>query len=133
MASTFNLSNAAASAEANAVCNLSASGTLAIYDGTQPATSDDAVTTQTKLAQVTFGSPAYHTAVDGAALAFPIAPATGLATGTAAWFRVTSSAGAAIFDGSVGTSGCDLNLDTIAVQAGALVTVTTGAFVQHKS
>ena len=133
MASTFNISNLAASISCNAVTNALSGGSLALYSGSQPATADTAITSQTKLVQVAFGSPAYGTASNGAALANAIAPSTGLANGTATWARYLTSAGLAIADGSVGTSGCDVNLDSTTIQAGALVTITGGTWVERKS
>ena len=39
------------------------------------------------------------------------------ATGTATWFRLTTSGGTAVVDGNVGTSGSDLNLTTTSIVA----------------
>jgi hypothetical protein len=133
VASTFNISNLAASTSCDAICGLLAGGKILIYDGAQPATCDTAITTQTKLAQVSFGSPAFTAASNGAALANAIAPGTGLANGDATWCRFVRSTGAVIADGSVGTSDCDLNVDTTTIQAGALVSVTSGTWVERKS
>lgn len=133
MASTFNISNYAASLSCTAITQALSGGTIALYSGAQPATTDTAITSQTKLVQLTFGSPAYGTVSNGAALANPIAPATGLANGTATWARYLTSGGLAVADGSVGTSGCDVNLDSTTIQAGALVTITGGTWVERKS
>jgi hypothetical protein len=48
------------------------------------------------------------------------------ATGTAAWFRAYKSDGVTgVLDGSVGTSGSDLNLNTTSIVSGATVAVTS--------
>jgi hypothetical protein len=47
------------------------------------------------------------------------------ATGTASWFRITDSAGNAVVDGDVGTSGSDLNLNTVSITSGVQVSVTS--------
>lgn len=134
MALTPKISNAAANAAANAVVDLLNSGKLQIYDGSQPATADDAITTQVLLAELTLGNPAFGDAVDGVATANAITGDTAAnATGTATWFRVLTSADAKMFDGSVGTSGCNLNLNSVAIQAGATVDVTSFTYTQPKS
>jgi hypothetical protein len=134
MASTYNISNSAASDAVNAVYSrLSSGGTMAFYDGTQPTTADIAITTQTLLATLHFGAPAFQAAVNGAAAANAIAPATGIANGTPTWFRLARADGTAVADGSVGTSGCDCNLDQETIQSGALVSVTQFTVVERKS
>lgn len=133
MASTFNISSAAASVACDALTARLDSGTLALYDGTQPATCGGAVGGATKLVEFTLGTPAYAPASDGTALVNAITPASAASGGTATWFRGRSASGATVCDGSVGTSGCDLNLSSTALQAGALVTVTGLAIVLRKS
>ena len=97
-------------------------GKLAIYDGTRPATGGTATT---KLAEFTLGSP-----FSGAASAGALSPTlpsntTGLAAGTATWFRITTSGGTFVIDGSVGTSGADLNLNTTTISVGVTVAITS--------
>jgi hypothetical protein len=96
-------------------------GKLAIYDGTRPATGGTATT---KLAEFTLGSP--FAAAAAAASLSPTLPSntTGLAAGTATWFRITTSGGTFVIDGSVGTSGADLNLNTTTISVGVAVAVT---------
>ncbi len=97
-------------------------GKLRIYDGTRPATGGSATTL---LAEFTLGSP-FAAAASAAALA-PTLPSntTGLAAGTATWFRIVTSANAAVIDGSVGTSGQDLNLNTTTISIGVTVAITS--------
>lgn len=97
-------------------------GKLQIYDGTRPATGGTATT---KLAEFTLGSP-FAAAASSASLS-PTLPSnvTGLAAGTATWFRITTSGGTAVIDGSVGTSGADLNLNTTTISVGVTVSVTS--------
>jgi hypothetical protein len=48
------------------------------------------------------------------------------ATGTAAFFRLLKSDGTTVlFDGTVGTSGCDLNLTDITLTAGETMSVSS--------
>ena len=133
MANNCTISNAAAKAAADAVVDLidggAGAGTLKIYDGSQPTNPDVAVSTQTLLATLTFSDPAFGAAADGApggvATADSITDDSSAdATSTAAWFRVADSNGVAVIDGSVGTSGADLNLNTTSIVTGAVVSIT---------
>lgn len=112
------LRNAQLDAITTAVGN---AGKLQIYDGTRPATGGTATT---KLAEFTLGSP-FAAAASSATLS-PTLPSnvTGLAAGTATWFRITTSGGTAVIDGSVGTSGADLNLNTTTISVGVTVSIT---------
>src|SRR4051794_25514811 len=103
MALSPKLSNAAASAGADAILALLNNGFLDIYDGTQPSTADTAVSTQTKLARLTFGATAFAAASNGAASANAItSDSSADATGTASWFRALKSDGTTVvYDGSV--------------------------------
>lgn len=134
MANNFKLSNAAANAEIDALTALLNNGYLRIYDGTQAATVDTAIGAQVLLAELRFGATAFGAGSDGVATANAITQdSSANATGTAAWFRALSSDGTtARCDGSVGTSGCDLNLNTVAIQSGAAVSVTSMTITQGK-
>jgi hypothetical protein len=50
------------------------------------------------------------------------------ATGTATWFRIVDSDGNFVIDGTVGTSGADLNLNTTAIVATESVSITSLTF-----
>ena len=100
-------------------------GTIKVYSGARPASPDDAAT-GTLLATFTLANPAFGTAASKAATINAVASVTGAATGTAGWFRAANSTGTAQFDGTVGTSGADLNLDTLNIVAGGTVGITGG-------
>ena len=96
-------------------------GKLQIYDGTRPATGGTATN---KLAEFTLGTP-FAAAAAAAALSPNLpANATGLLAGTATWFRIVTSAAAFVIDGSAGTSGTDLILNTATISVGVAVSVT---------
>jgi len=119
-------------------------GVLAIYTGSQPATADIAPT-GTLLLLISEASGAFVAGAVANGLNFdePVAGVigknstvwsdAGLATGTAGWFRFYSNsylsmgagAGAAsvCFDGSVGTSGADLNLSSTSIVLAATTTI----------
>lgn len=112
------LRNAQLDAITTAVGN---AGKLRIYDGTRPSTGGAATTL---LAEFTLGTP--FSGAAAAAVLSPTLPAdtTGVAAGTATWFRITTSGGAAVIDGSAGTSGADLILNTTTISIGVAVSVT---------
>jgi len=127
------LSNIGANAAANAICALLNSGYIDIYDGTQPANADTSITTQVKLARLSFGVTAFGSAVNGVSTANSItSDSTADATGTATWFRACKSDGSAVFDGSVGTSSANLVLSTVSITAGAVVGVTSCIYTESK-
>jgi len=134
MALNPHLSNAAANAAANAVTALLNSGYLRIYDGAQPANADTAITTQNKLAELRFGATAFGSAAAGVATANAITSDTNTVAGTAAWFRLFESDGTTVvLDGSVGTSGCDINLNTTSIASGGTLAMTAFTYTQSKS
>lgn len=134
MALNPKLSNAGANAEADAVVDLLDDGYLRIYDGTQPTNADTAVGSQVLLAELRFGNPAFGAASAGVATANAITQdSSANNTGTASWFRALKSDGSTVlFDGSVGASGCNLNLNTTSIVSGAPVSVTALTFTAQK-
>lgn len=119
----------AANTEVNALCTLLNSGFLDLYTGPQPTTADTALTTQTRLASLGFQVTACPSASGGSATANTLtADSDADATGTAAFYRAWKSDHTTpVFDGSVNTSGADLNVNDTFVAAHNAVTVT--AFV----
>jgi hypothetical protein len=100
-----------------------ASGLLRIYDGTRPATGGAATTL---LAELTCNATFAPAASGGVLTLNAITQdSSANATGTATWFRITTSGGTAVIDGSVGTSGSDLNLTTTAIVSGQPVSVSS--------
>lgn len=102
-------------------------GTIKVYTGSKPATVATAVT-GTLLATFTLADPSAAAAVAGVATGdfTPSITATVAATGTAGYFRVADSTGAAVFDGTVGTSGADMNFSSVAWVSGGTVELTAG-------
>lgn len=121
-------STEAANAGCDAMAALVNSGLLRIYSvgSGVPATVNTAITDQTLLAELTMNATAFGAAVDGVATANAItADSSANATGTASFFRICTSGGAARFQGLCGTSGSDLNLNTLSIVSGASVSVTS--------
>lgn len=138
MANSFKISNAAASAGADAMCALLNNGYLRIYDSTggtgQPATADTAIGSQVLLAELRFNATAFGSASNGVATANAFTQdSSANADGTATWFRALQSNGTSVVgDGSVGTSGSDLNLNSTTITTGIAVEVTSMTWTQGK-
>jgi hypothetical protein len=129
-------SDATTETAVNAAAALVNSGNISIYTGTQPVNANTALSGNTLLASCALGSPAFASATASGgtvtATANTISSDTSAAaTGTATWFRVYKSDGVTgAFDGEVGTSASDLNLNTVSIVAGATVSVTSFTIVQ---
>jgi hypothetical protein len=126
-------SNAAVSVKADALAAMLNGGTLKIYDGTQPATADTAVGAQVLLATLTFGNPAFGSAVNGVATANAITSDSDAdATGTATWCRALKSDGSVVCDGSVGTASANLILNTVSIVIHAAVSCSAYTLTEQK-
>ncbi|MFI7125980.1 hypothetical protein ACIBQ1_09820 [Nonomuraea sp. NPDC050153] len=101
-------------------------GRLRIYSGSQPASANDAAS-GTLLAEVNLANPAFSAASTGVAtlLGTPLST-TGVAAGTAGWFRIIDRNEATVVDGSAGTSGTELILNTATISIGVSVQITSG-------
>lgn len=135
MANSFRISNAAAKAMADTFddqVNIgSTASTIAIRSGTQPADPDTAAS-GTLLATLTFSDPAFGAASDGNPGGLLTANAitddsSADATNTAGYFRISATGTGAddVADGSVGTSGADLNFNTVSITSGSTVSITS--------
>lgn len=126
------LAQATANAMADAVDDRANGGSgaakIRIYSGTEPATADTALSGNTLLADFTCQDPAFGAASSGtitlAGVPLTVAAA---ATGTATFFRILQSdATTVVAQGTVGTSGQQLNLNTTSITSGVNVTITSG-------
>lgn len=127
MANNLKISTTAVNAQADTLSDLLDNGYLRIYDGTQPANANTAITTQVLLAELRFNATAAPAASGGVLTMNSITQdSSANNTGTATWFRALKSDGStAVFDGSVGTASCDLNLGSTSITSGASVAVTS--------
>lgn len=109
-------------------------GTINVYTGAKPASVATAAS-GTLLATFTLADPVAAAAAAGVATwdMSPTITATVAATGTAGWFRTADSTGAAVFDGTVGTSGADLNFSSVAWTSGGTVELTSGTTTEPTS
>ena len=78
-----------------------------------------------EVATLTFSDPAFGAAATGVATASAITSDTNATGGTVAKFRVFDSDSNEVLSGSVGTSGQDINLNTLSVAASDTVAVSS--------
>lgn len=110
-----------------------------IYSGSVPTDADTALGAQVLLAQLTMNATAFGAVGDaapGASMtAAAISPDTSAdATGTAAFFRIlTQSGGTVCIQGSVGTSGQDMNFNTVSFTSGSQIEVSSMVITMPES
>jgi hypothetical protein len=111
------------------VTNAGTNAYIRIYSGTRPANPGTALSGNTLLAELRGNATQFGTVSGGVVtLSATTAATTGVVAGTASWFRVYASNGTtAVLDGTAGTSGTDLILNTAAITAGGTVTITSGS------
>lgn len=120
------ISAAAAQAMGAALAtDIGSAATIEIRSGSKPATPETAAT-GTLLATVAISGS--FTSSGGALTAADPASVTVAASGTAGYFRVKTSGGTAKIDGTVGTSGADMNLSTVSLVAGGTVDLGVPTF-----
>lgn len=99
--------------------DIGASCKIALYDGAQPAGPGTAITSQVKLVEWTGNAGGFGAVSAGALTASAVATVNAIANGTATWFRISTSGGAAVVDGSAGTSASDMILTSAAIVSGS--------------
>lgn len=127
------LPTAARNAATNSVTALAdadvGAGSIQIRTGAQPANANDAAS-GTLLATVTLADPAFGASVVGVATldTTPVLTTTGVAAGTAGWFRMLDNSGDTVLDGSVTVTGGggELELNTTTISIGLTVEITAG-------
>ena len=104
-----------------------ASAKLRIYAGTPPASAGAALSGNTLLADLTCNATFAPAASGGQLTLNAISSDTSADnTGTTSFFRIwDSGVSVSVLQGTVGTSGSDLNLNSVAISAGATVAVTS--------
>lgn len=120
------LSTAARNAAADAVVDLIDGGTGAGNLVFQ--TSGDV-----EVATLAFSATAFGNASSGTATAASISDDTNATGGTVAKFEAQDGDSTMIFEGSVGTSGEDINLSSLAIGAGDTVSVSSLTYTQPAS
>lgn len=123
---------ASRNAALNTIFDTLNNGTLRVADGTQPTDADTALGAQVDLADLTFGATAFAAASAGSKAANAITQDSAInASSTATWATLQASgvafsgSNARVHDMSVGTSGANLNFNSVAFSSGATCQVTS--------
>lgn len=106
--------------------------TLVIYGAGSgvPANAGVAITDQPTLCSITLPDPSFGAAANGVATKNGTWQGTAVADGTAAFYRFINGDGEVCSQGSIGTSGQDLNLNSVNIVNGGTVTVSTFTHTQ---
>lgn len=125
-------SNALRHAQNEALIAFAGNGAkINLYQGTRPANANTAITTQTLLAICTLAG-AFGTDTDGTLTLGTVNNGTALATGTMQFFRITKADGTTVvLDGTIGTSGADMNFDTTSVVISQQVAISSGIIIRN--
>lgn len=100
---------------------------LILYSGTMPTNAGTALSGNTAVA--TISGITWGAAASGVATISASTADNGAVGGTATFFRLTKTDGTTvIIQGTVGTSGSDLNLNNTVINAGANVSLTSGTY-----
>lgn len=132
MASNLKYSNGTRDAQQQGLITYAGSGAkIHIYDGSQPANANTAISTQTLLATLDV-SGSFGTDSNGTITVSSIGNTTAAATGTASFFRITKSDGTTVvMDGSVGTSNADMIFNTVSFVTGDIVAISSGTIIRN--
>jgi hypothetical protein len=125
---TVSLATAVRNARLDAITTYAGtSAIIRIYDGTPPASANAALSSNTLLATLACSSSLAPAASGGVLTLSSITQDSAAdATGTATFYRwIKSDTTTIIKQGSVGTSGADLNLNTVSIVIGGPVSVTS--------
>jgi len=126
MANAPKISVDLADAFLDGIGTLADAGKLRVYEGTQPATPETGIGLSTQLAELTMNATAFGAAAAHVLTAGSITSDTNTVAGTAQWFRLWQSDGTTpLLDGTVGTSGCDMNLNSTAITTGGTLAITS--------
>lgn len=117
MALTIAVASAQAMGTALAT-DIGSAATIEIRTGSKPAT-PETTASGTLLATVTISGS--FSSTSGVLTAADPAAASIVASGTAAHFRLKKSGGTAVLDGTVSTSGADMNLSSVSLVSGGTV------------
>ena len=132
MPSNLKYSNGTRHAQNEGLITYAGSGAIInIYQGTAPANANTAISTQTLLVSCVLAG-AFGTDTNGTLTLGTVNNGTAVATGTAGFFRIFKSDGTTVvMDGSVGTSGADLNLDTTTINITQTVNISGGTIIRN--
>ena len=125
-------SNALRHAQNEALIAFAGTGAIMhLYAGTQPASANDPITTQTLLVSLVIPG-VFGTDTNGTLTLSTVTPAIVVAAGTATFFRITQSNNTTVvLDGSVGTASADLILNEVDLFPLETVTISSGTIIRN--
>lgn len=134
MASNLKYSNGTRDAQQTGLITYAGSGSIIrLYDGTQPANANTAIVSQTLLVSLPIAG-SFGTDSNGTITLGTVTSGTAVASGTASFFRIVKSDGTTVvMDGSVGTSGADMNLNTTTIASSQTVSISAGTIIRANS
>lgn len=140
MANNPQVSDATTEAGVNAQTVLLNGGTIQLYTGTQPTDANTALT-GTLLVTLALSATAFATSTASGspgsrvvtAAANTITNGNPVANGTAGYFALVDSSSVVRMMGSVGTSGCDMNLSSTTIAIGTPVALSAGSITQAET
>lgn len=104
---------------------------IRLYSGTQPASANTALSGQTLLVSCQLAG-AFGTDSNGTLTLGTVNDGVAVSNGTASFFRIFKSDGTTVvMDGSVGTSGADLNLNTTTINTTQTVNISGGTIIRN--
>ena len=129
---TVSYTTAVRNARADAItAAIGASGVIRIYDGTPPASANAALAGNTLLATLALSVTAAPGASGGVLTYDAITTTTGVAAGTASFYRVLKSDLTTVTEqGTVGVGSGDLQVNTTTVSIGVNVSITAKTFTE---
>jgi hypothetical protein len=131
MANNLKYSVALKNAQQDAITtNAGASPVISIYSGTQPTNPDTSIGAAVELAALPCSATMAAAAAAGVLTLNAITSGTGTAgasTGTTAtWFRLWKAGKTVgVMDGTVGITGCDLNINNTSIATGQTVSISS--------
>ena len=131
MASNLKYSNGTRDAQQTGLITYAGSGSIIrLYDGTQPTNANTAISTQTLIVSLVV-SGSFGTDSNGSITLGTVTNGTAVASSTATFFRIVKSDGTTVvMDGSVGTSGADMNINSTTISSGQTVAITAGTIIR---
>ena len=131
MASNLKYSNGTRDAQQTGLITYAGSGSIIrLYDGTQPTNANTAISTQTLIVSLVV-SGSFGTDSNGSITLGTVTNGTAVASSTATFFRIVKADGTTVvMDGSVGTSGADMNLNSTTISSGQTVAITAGTIIR---
>jgi hypothetical protein len=130
MASNLKYSNGTRDAQQQGLITYAGTGAIInIYQGTQPANANTAISGQTLLVQLVVAG-SFGTDSNGTITLGTVTNGVAVATGTAQFFRITTSTGSVVMDGTVGLTGCDMNLNNTSIDTTQVVSISSGTIIR---